>query len=84
MFFGKLQVFHVELGNLHKILKWNLFLIHECKQFKFCKPWRQFNCLAIVGLLFFICYDISTLLGYLMPTPFYTNNQFDFKQFSLV
>ena len=28
-------------------------------------------------------YSISTLVGYLMPNIFYTNNQFNFKQFSL-
>ena len=26
---------------------------------------------------------ISTCVGYLMPNPFYANNQFFFKQFSL-
>ena len=29
-------------------------------------------------------YGIWTFVGYLMPNPFYTNNQFYFKQFSLV
>ena len=29
-------------------------------------------------------YGISTLVSYVMPNPFYTNNQFYFKQFSLV
>ena len=28
-------------------------------------------------------YSISTLVGYLMPNPFYANNQFYFKQFNL-
>ena len=28
-------------------------------------------------------YDIPTFVGYLMPNPFYTNNQFYFKQFRL-
>ena len=28
-------------------------------------------------------YGISTFVGYLMPNPFYTNNQFYFKHFSL-
>ena len=35
----------------------------------------------LVGWLGF--YGISTFVGYLMPNPFYTNNQFYFKQFSL-
>ena len=34
-----------------------------------------------VGWLFAF-YGISTLVGYSMPNPFYTNNQFYFKQFS--
>ena len=29
-------------------------------------------------------YGISTLVGYLMPNPFYTNKEFYFKQFGLV
>ena len=28
-------------------------------------------------------YDISTFVGYLTPNPFYVNNQFYLKQFSL-
>ena len=28
-------------------------------------------------------YGISTFVGHLMPNPFYTNNQFYFRQFSL-
>ena len=36
-----------------------------------------------VGWLFGF-YDISSFVGYLMPNPFYTNNQFFVKQFSLV
>ena len=28
-------------------------------------------------------YGISTFVGYLMQNPFYTNNQFYFKQFNL-
>ena len=35
-----------------------------------------------VGWLFG-SYDISTFVGHLTPNPFYTNNQFHFKQFSL-
>ena len=34
------------------------------------------------GLVWF--YGISTIVGYLMPNPFYTYKQFYFKQFSLV
>ena len=30
-----------------------------------------------------LVYGILTFVGYLMPHPFYTNNQFYFKQFSL-
>ncbi len=36
----------------------------------------------IVNCLFGF-YGISTFIGYLMPNPFYTNNQFYFKLFSL-
>ena len=36
----------------------------------------------LVGWLFGF-YGISTVEGYLMPNPFYTNKQFYFKQFSL-
>ena len=40
-------------------------------------------CLYVSMRLFVWVYDISTFVGYLMPNPFYTNNQFYFKQFSL-
>ena len=40
------------------------------------------NVIQMVGRLFGF-YGISTFVGYLMPNPFYTNNQFYFKQFSL-
>ena len=33
----------------------------------------------LVGWVF---YGMSTFVGYLMANPFYTNNQFLFKQFS--
>ena len=33
------------------------------------------------GLVWF--YGISTIVGYLMPNPFYTYKRFYFKQFSL-
>ena len=33
------------------------------------------------GLVWF--YGISTFVGYLIPNPFFVNNQFYFKQFSL-
>ena len=36
----------------------------------------------LVGWIWF--YGISTIVGYLMPNPFYTYKQFYFKQFSLV
>ena len=36
----------------------------------------------MVGCLFCF-YGNSTFVGYLMPNPFYTNNQFYFKQFNL-
>ena len=35
-----------------------------------------------VACLFEFC-GVSTFVGYLTPNPFYTNNQFYFKQFSL-
>ena len=39
---------------------------------------------TISGLVrLFGFYGISTLVGYLMPNPFYANKQFYFKQFSL-
>ena len=38
-------------------------------------------CLIWFGLVWF--YGISTIVGYLMPNPFYTYKQFYFKQFSL-
>ena len=41
----------------------------------------QFQC-WLVGWLFRF-YSISTFIGYLMPNPFYSNNQFYFKPFSL-
>ena len=46
------------------------FLIHQ----------MLFGCeaLSLVWL-----YDIPTIVGYLMPNPFYTNKQLFFKQFSL-
>ena len=31
----------------------------------------------------FVCYGISTFVGYLMPNPFYSNKYFYFKQFHL-
>ena len=31
----------------------------------------------------FVFYGMSTFVGYLMPIPFYTNEQFYLKQFSL-
>ena len=34
-------------------------------------------------VVFFCFFSISTLVSYLLPNPFYTNNQFYFKQFSL-
>ena len=42
----------------------------------------------IYTYIYMIClcvrvYDISNFVGYLMPNPFYTNEQFYFKQFSL-
>ena len=37
----------------------------------------------LLGWLVVEFYDISTFVVYLMPNPFYTYNQFYFKQFSL-
>ena len=42
---------------------------------KFAGIWFSF------GLVWF--YGISTIIGYLMPNPFYTIKQFYFKQFDL-
>ena len=35
-----------------------------------------------IGLVWFGFYGISTIVGYLMPNPFYSDEQFYFKQFS--
>ena len=54
---------------------WTILLMKSCK--------RETNEILelLVGLVGF--YGISTFVGYLMPNPFYVNNQFYFKQFSL-
>ena len=39
--------------------------------------------LVILFICLFGFYGMSTFVGYLMPNPFYTNEQFYFKQFPL-
>ena len=68
----------------------------QCKKFIFdhTNKWYMHNLDFVLEydthkLLWVVCclligFDgISTLVVYLMPNPFYTNNQFYFKQFSL-
>ena len=41
-------------------------------------------CVCVCWLVWFVgFYGISTFVGYLMPNPFYVNNLFYLKQFSL-
>ena len=39
--------------------------------------------LLVRRMIWFGFYDISTIVGYLMPNPFYSYKQLYFKQFSL-
>ena len=48
------------------------------------KIWEDDALFWLVGwLVGWVFYDISTFAGYLTPNPFYANDQFYFKQFSL-
>ena len=55
-------------------LKQNMFLLKGLYSYQYNR--------TLVGWLFGLN-GISTFVDYLMPNPFYTNNQFYFKQFSL-
>ena len=75
---------HVLEADYNNSLK-NILLISLVQRMHFLQKF-QMTSVALVSVLFCFVffYGISTIVGYLMPNPFYTYKQFYFKQFSLV